>query len=88
MSIISTCFLEAISGTTPLYFSCISFCEETIFERISFPFLIVDAQVSSQEISIPRIKTSFLFPLSKTLLIFSILFNRKPNANISKGLKP
>jgi hypothetical protein len=49
------CCLEAISGTTPPYSLCISICEEILLDKISFPSFNTAMEVSSQELSIPKI---------------------------------
>ena len=54
LEIASIWFLEAISGTTPPYFSCIGICVSIIFDRISLPFFIIATDVSSQLDSIPH----------------------------------
>ena len=53
----------AISGTTPPNCSCIFICEFITFERTSLPFFTIEAEVSSQLDSIPKVIISFiLFP--------------------------
>ena len=61
LEIASIWFLEAISGTTPPYFSCIGICVSITFDKISLPFLTTEADVSSQLVSIPNVNMSFLF---------------------------
>src|SRR4030043_86394 len=53
--IISMCRRDASSGTMPPYFLCISVWLEIILEIIFVPFSTTDADVSSQDVSIPRI---------------------------------
>ena len=48
LEIASIWFLEAISGTTPPYFSCIGICVSIIFDNISLPFFTTANEVSSQ----------------------------------------
>ena len=48
LEIASLCFLDAISGTTPPYFSCIGNCESIILDNISLPFLTIATDVSTQ----------------------------------------
>ena len=50
---------DAISGTTPPYNVCNAICDEITLDNTSLPFLTTAAAVSSQELSIARIKTSF-----------------------------
>ena len=52
---ISRCLRDAISGTTPPNFLCISIWVEMIFDKISRPSLTTAAAVSSHEVSIPKI---------------------------------
>ena len=54
LDIASIWFLDAISGTTPPYFSCIGICVSIIFDNISLPFFIIATDVSSQLDSIPH----------------------------------
>lgn len=76
LEIASIWFLEAISGTTPPYFSCIGICVSIIFDRISLPFFIIATDVSSQLDSIPHCYYIFVhfcyipFYVSKKLFIF------------------
>ena len=59
LDIASIWFLDAISGTTPPYFSCIGICVSIMFDKISLPFLTTDTDVSSQLDSIPNVYMSF-----------------------------
>ena len=54
LEIASIWFLEAISGTTPPYFSCIGIWVSIIFDSISLPFFTIATEVSSQLVSIPH----------------------------------
>ena len=54
LEIASIWFLDAISGTTPPYFSCIGICVSIILDNISLPFLTIATDVSSQLDSIPH----------------------------------
>ena len=63
LDIASIWFLDAISGTTPPYFSCIGICVSITFDNISLPFFTTEAAVSSQELSIAKINVSFIFRL-------------------------
>jgi hypothetical protein len=54
LEIASIWFLEAISGTTPPYFSWIGIWVSIILERTSLPFFTIDTEVSSQLDSIPH----------------------------------
>src|SRR3989338_7482033 len=60
LSMFSTWCLAAISGTTPPNLACFAILEETIFDKISIPFLTTPAAVSSHEVSMPNI--NMLFP--------------------------
>ena len=59
LDIASIWFLDAISGTTPPYFSCIGICVSIMFDKIFLPFLTTDTDVSSQLDSIPNVNMSF-----------------------------
>lgn len=63
LDIASIWFLDAISGTTPPYFSCIGICVSIMFDKISLPFFTTDTDVSSQLDSIPNVSISFFFKL-------------------------
>src|SRR6185312_534405 len=52
------CSREASSGTTPPYGLCVAICEATTLEIICSPERTTAAAVSSQELSIPRMKVS------------------------------
>ena len=54
LEIASIWFLDAISGTTPPYFSWIGICVSITLESISLPFLTIATDVSSQLDSIPH----------------------------------
>lgn len=54
LEIASIWFLDAISGTTPPYFSCIGICVSITLDNISLPFLTIATDVSSQLDSIPH----------------------------------
>lgn len=54
LEIASIWFLEAISGTTPPYFSWIGIWVSITFDNISLPFFTIATDVSSQLDSIPH----------------------------------
>lgn len=54
LEIASIWFLDAISGTTPPYFSWIGICVSITFDNISLPFFTIATDVSSQLDSIPH----------------------------------
>src|SRR3970282_1577299 len=56
---------EAASGKTPPYWACSSLCEATMLERMKRPFSTTEAAVSSQEVSMPRMRVSSLKPRSR-----------------------
>lgn len=70
LDIASMWFLDAISGTTPPYFSCIGIWVSIIFDSISLPFFTIDTDVSSQLDSIPKVNMSFIFSLPCFYVIF------------------
>ena len=53
------CSREASSGTTPPYLPCMAICEATTLESTASPLATTAAAVSSQEDSMPRIRTPF-----------------------------
>src|SRR4030042_2409781 len=57
------CCLEATSGKIPPNLACKSTWEATILERIRRPSSTTDAAVSSQDVSIPRIRIGGLSSL-------------------------
>src|SRR3990170_2124554 len=57
---LSTCMREATSGNTPPYWACWAACEATMLERMKRPFSTTEAAVSSQEVSMPRMRVSSL----------------------------
>jgi len=65
----SICFLDAISGTTPPYTVCSAIWEYITLDNTSLPFLTTAAAVSSQELSIARIVTSFSICISSLIII-------------------
>src|SRR4030065_372008 len=73
------CCLEATSGLTPPNGACKSIWEATTLERIRRPSSTTAAAVSSQEVSIPRIRTGGLSNWASLLLevfgIFCFLCN-------------
>ena len=54
LEIASIWFLDAISGTTPPYFSWIGIWVSITLERTSLPFFTMATEVSSQLVSIPH----------------------------------
>ena len=54
-SMLSTCFLDAISGTTPPYMACSGIWEDIMEETTSRPSFTIAAAVSSQLDSMARI---------------------------------
>ena len=74
--IASTCFLEAISGTTPPYFRWTSICEAMTFDNMTRPSRTTEAAVSSQDDSIPNTNMDN-FPI--------FLFYKNPNCVYRNG---
>src|SRR5205809_7772876 len=52
----SMCMREATSGNTPPYWACLAACEATMLERIVVPSATTAAAVSSQEVSMARMR--------------------------------
>src|SRR5512133_205879 len=73
------CCRDATSGKTPPYFLCSSIWVATTLESRSRPFSTTAAAVSSQELSIPRIRVIFStwYSLILNLMIseFQLLFD-------------
>ena len=84
LEIASIWFLEAISGTTPPYFSCIGICVSIILERTSLPFFTIDTEVSSQLDSIPKVNISF----SIIIFLYYFIFYYIPKINAPKFIIP
>src|SRR5262245_12923484 len=52
----SMCMREATSGNTPPYCACLAACEATTLDRMKRPSATTAAAVSSQEVSIARMR--------------------------------
>ena len=74
ISIASMCILEAISGTTPPYFRCVSIWLCTTFERTLFGFSTTAMLVSSQLVSIANVNISSTPSKERPLPLHSSLF--------------
>src|ERR1035437_143390 len=76
------CSREASSGTTPPYLPWVIICEATTEERTASPSSTTAAAVSSQEDSMPRMRTS-----STLARVHCVAIKRCWNASLHAGLQ-
>src|SRR5687768_14528558 len=81
---LNTCWRDATSGKTPPYRAWMSICEATVDDRSARPFSRIAQAVSSQDVSIARMRAGFnslilLLTSHFLLILFSISSSVKRN---------